>query len=122
MMWKLWKKVGEREDASKAKVQKLSKPKDIPEPVGRYLIVELRQNPDWVWHLKSVVRPRQEEKDCYDARVFDERKAAQKKVTVKDYTSLDDHPELILYEGWFDRKSMKVQVEEKKTPPVPQAV
>jgi len=35
-------------------------------------------------------------------------------VTVKDYTSLDAHPELILYEGWFDKKFMKVQVEEEK--------
>jgi hypothetical protein len=42
-------------------------------------------------------------------------------VTVKDYTSLDGHPELILYEGWFDKKSMKVQIEEKKIPPLPRA-
>jgi hypothetical protein len=121
MMWKLWKKGGEREDASKAKVQKVSKPKDIPEPVGRYLIVELGQNPDWVWHLKSVMRPRQEEKDCYDVRVFDEGKAAQKNVTVKDYTSLDEHPELILYEGWFDKRSYKVEIEEKKISPLTRA-
>ena len=121
MMWKLWKKGGEREDTSKPRVQKLSKPRDIPEPVGRYLIVELGQNPDWVWHLKSVVRPRQEGKDCYDVRIFDEGKAAQKNVTVKDYTSLDDHPGLILYEGWFDKRSYKVEIDEKKTPPVPRA-
>jgi hypothetical protein len=121
MVWKFWKKGGEREDASKAKVQKLSKPKGIPEPVGRYLIVELGQNPDWVWHLQGVVRPRQEEKDCYDVRVFDEGKAAQKSVTVKDYTSLDEHPELILYEGWFDKRSYKVHIEEKKMPPMPRA-
>ncbi len=121
MMWKFWKKGGEREDVSKAKVQKLPKPKDIPEPVGRYLIVELGQNPDWVWHLKGVVRPRQEEKDRYDVRVFDERKGVEKNVMVKDYTSLDEYPELILYEGWFDKGSYTVHIEEKKMPPLPQA-
>ena len=25
-----------------------------------------------------------------------------------------EHPDLILYEGWFDKKFMKVQVEEEK--------
>ena len=37
-----------------------------------------------------------------------------KNVTVKDYNSLDEHPDLILYEGWFDKKSMKVQIKEKE--------
>jgi len=35
-------------------------------------------------------------------------------VAVKNYTTLDQHPDLILYQGWFDKKSMEVQVEEKK--------
>jgi len=118
-MWRFWGHKDKTGEPSSVKVQKLPKPKDIAEPVGRYLIVELGQNPDWVWHLKSVVRPRQEEKDHYDVRVFDEGKVAQMHVTVKDYTSLDGHPELILYEGWFDKRSYKVQIEKK--PPVPRA-
>jgi len=89
--------------------------------VGRHLVVQLGKNPDWVWNLKGVVRPRQEGKDSYDVRVFDEGKAAQKNVIIKDYMSLDEHPELILYQGWFDKKSMQVQIEEKKIPPMPRA-
>jgi hypothetical protein len=121
MGWKFWEKESEKGEPSKPKMQKLPRPKDIPEPVGRYLVVNLGKDPDWVWRLKGVVRPRQESKDSFDVRVFDEVKTAQGRVTVKDYTSLDGHPECILYEGWFDKKSMKVQIEEKKMPPLPRA-
>ena len=94
----------------KPEVEKLPGPKDIPELVGRYLITELKQNPDWVWKLKGVVRQRSEGKDAFDFRVFDEAQAAARKVTVKDYTSLDEHPDLILYRGRFDKKSGEVQI------------
>lgn len=118
-MWNFWKKTSERGKRSSTKTQKLLRPGNIPDPVGRYLVVELGKNPDWVWHLKSAVRPRQEGKESYDVRVFDEVESTQKNVMVKNYTSLDEHPELILYEGWFDKKSFKVQIEEKKAPPLP---
>jgi len=75
---------------------------------------QLKQNPDWVWTLKTVVRPRPDGKDRFDFRVFDQAQVAAKKVTVKDYNSLDEHPNLILYEGWFDKKSMRVEIEDKK--------
>ena len=108
------KKKPAREEPSKIRVERLLRPKDIPELVGRYLIVDLGQNPDWVWKLKGVVRRRLEGKHAFDFRVFDGARAVAKKVTVKDYNSLDEHPDLILYQGWFDKKSMRVQIEEKK--------
>jgi len=120
-MLKFWKKKPKEVEASKAKVQKLPKPKNIPEPVVRYLVVELGKDPDWVCRLKSVVRPRQGRKDSYDVRVFDEVKTTQMNVMVKHYTSLDDHPELILYEGWFRKKSTTVQIKEKEIQPMPRA-
>jgi len=86
--------------------------------VGRHLVVEQKQNPDWARKLKAVVRPRPEYKDAFDFRVFDEAQAAAREVTIKDYDSLDEHPDLIVYEGWFDKKAMKVQMEEKKPPRV----
>jgi hypothetical protein len=118
MKWKFWEgktETGEQRPES----HKLPKPKDIPEPVGRYLVVELGKNPDWVWNLKAVVRPRPDGKDRYDVRVFNLSTAAQAKVTVKDYTSLDGHPEAVLYEGWYDKKSFKVEIHEIS--PVPRA-
>jgi len=39
----------------------------------------------------------------------------QKKVKIKDWTTFDEHPDLILYESWFDKESMRVELEEKKT-------
>ena len=107
-----WKK---KAATSEPKVEKLKGPKGIPDIVGGRLVVEFNQSPDWVWKLKAVVRKRQESKSAFDVRVFDDLEAATKKVKVQDYTSLDEHPELILFEGWFDNESRQVQLEEKKT-------
>ena len=38
-------------------VNSLSGPKDIPNEVGSYLVMKLKQNPDWVWVLKAVMKP-----------------------------------------------------------------
>jgi len=47
-------------------------------------------------------------------RVFDNSEAQARQIEVKDYTSLDEHPELIIYEGWFDERSKQVKLAEKK--------
>lgn len=83
---------------------KLPGPKDIPELVGRHMVVEEKKDPDWVWALKGVVRPAGKKKAFY-CRVFNEAQAAQARVKVKDWASLDDHPDLILWEGYFDKET-----------------
>jgi len=99
----------------KQKVEKLPGPQEIPELAGRHLVVAKKRDPDWVWHLKAVVRKNPGRgKKAFDVRVFDEAQVAQKKARIEDWTTLDQHPDLILYEGWFDRESMRVEVEEKK--------
>ena len=91
--------------------------KDIPETVGRHLVVKLHKDPDWVWSLKGVVKRRQPDaKTAFDVRVFDERDAASKRVSVKNYKTLDEHPELILFSGWYDKKTLQVHVEEHGKP------
>ena len=109
-----WKKKTKTEEPSKPEVEKLPGPRSIEELVGRHLVVDLKQNPDWVWRLRSVVRRRADGKHRFDFRVFDEAQVAAKKVAIKDYTSFDNYPELILYQGWFDKVSMQVHFEEKK--------
>ncbi|GAH70435.1 unnamed protein product, partial [marine sediment metagenome] len=42
----------------------------------------------------------------------DEYKTAQRKIKVKDMTSLDEYPELILYEGWYCNDPPKVHLTE----------
>jgi len=109
-----WKKGPEKEEQPKSEVEKLPGPRSIEELVGRHLVVDLKQNPDWVWQLRSVVRRIAVGKHRFDFRVFDAAKVATKGVKVKDYTSFDNYPELILYQGWFDKVSMEVHFEEKK--------
>ncbi len=111
MSWKFWKKEPGSAGPSEAKQEKLPPPRDIPEDVARHLVVKLNKNPDWVWRLKAVVRQRPEGKGSYDVRVFE-----RADVAVNNYASLDEHPELILYEGWFDKDSHRVFIEEKDKP------
>jgi len=86
-------------------------PKRIPDPVVRDIITKLGGNPDRSWQLKAVICPKEGEKDTFEVRVFDDFQAASQKITVKDYNSLTEHPELILYEGWFNKMN---QAEIKK--------
>ena len=110
-----WKKKPATEELSKPKAEKLPGPRSIEELVGRHLVIDLDQDPDWTWQLRSVVRQRADGKHRFDFRVFDAAQVTAKKVKVKDYTSFDNCPELILYQGWFDKVSMEVHFEEKKT-------
>jgi hypothetical protein len=84
--------------------EKLPGPKGIPDLAGRYMVVEEKKDPNWVWKLKGVVRPAGRKKVFY-CRVFDEAQVAQAGVKVKDWTSLDEHPALILWEGYFDKET-----------------
>ncbi|MBI2853552.1 MAG: hypothetical protein HYX87_01350 [Chloroflexi bacterium] len=90
-------------------------PKDIPELVGRHMVVEENKDPDWVWKLKGVVRPADKKKAFY-CRVFDDSRAATSGVKIRDWTSLDEHPELILWEGYFDKEANVVRREKVGQP------
>ena len=92
---------------------KLSGPKAIPEPVLKYLVAERKLDPDLVKLLKAVERKGTTEA-ALNIRVFDDSEAIARKVQVKDYTSLDECQDLILYEGWYDEKAKQVKLEEKK--------
>jgi len=114
MFWGFWKKGPA--PAQPLNAQRLRKPQVLPQAVGRELIVQLGKNPDWVWTLKSVVHKSPRGKHRYNVRVFDQAQAAGKGITVADYTTLEDHPELILFEGWYDRKSWKARIKEMVKP------
>ena len=107
----LWGKKSEKEEGKR---EKLSGPKEIPGLVQNYLVAERKMDPDLVKLLKAVVRKSATGEKAVNIRVFDESEALAKKVQVKDYTSLDEHPDLIIYEGWFDEGSKQVKLEEKK--------
>ncbi len=95
MFWK-------RKETKEGEV-KLPGPTSIPELAGRHMVIEEKKDPDWVWKLKGVVRPAGKKKAFY-CRVFDEAQVAQAGLKVKNWSSLDDHPDLILWEGYLDKK------------------
>ena len=108
MGWKFWDKKTSSENRKRSK---LSKPQEMPELVGRHLVVELGEDPDWVWRLKTVQRHREDGNGASDIRVFSTASAAVKGVSVENYDSLDEHPDLILFEGWFDKGSRSIAIE-----------
>ena len=98
----------------KPKVEKLPGPRQIPGLVEKHLIAEYKMDADLARILKAVVRASSTKEGVFNIRVFDESEALAKKIQVKDYTSVDEHPDLTIYEGWFDEKSRRVKLEEKK--------
>ena len=66
----------------------------------------------WVKYM-AVMRPQKEGGDVCDVRVFDEWSAQQNKISILNYGSLDNQPDMILFEGWFDRKSKKGDIKYK---------
>jgi hypothetical protein len=98
----------------KPKVEKLSGPRPIPGLVEKHIIAEYKMAPELAHILKAVVRTSPTEEGVFNIRVFDESEALAKKIQVKNYTSLDEHPDLIIYEGRFDERSKRVELEEKK--------
>jgi hypothetical protein len=92
---------------------KLTGPREIPASVQNYLVAESKLDSDLVKLLKVVER-KSATGATLNIRVFDNSEAIAKKVQVKDYTSLDECPDLIIYEGWFDEGAKQVKLEEKK--------
>jgi hypothetical protein len=103
MNWKFWSKKSVPEAA--VKVKALPKPKAIPEVVGRHLVVEMKKDPDYVWKLMAVIRPRPDNKNAFDVRVYSPVEAGVRSVNVKNFDTLDAAPDLILYEGWYDKST-----------------
>ena len=102
--------------AVKEKVEKLPGPRQIPEPVQKYLISVHKLNPDLAQIFKTVIRRKPEHEKEFDIRVFDDSACLAKKVTVKDYTTLETHPDLVLYEGTYSEVSKQVDLKQKTNP------
>ncbi|MCA1904978.1 MAG: hypothetical protein LDL11_00095 [Desulfarculus sp.] len=89
----------------------LPKPKDIPQSLGQHLVVNQRQNPEWVWRLKSVTRSAKGA-SLVEFRIFDPESALSRKLRVDDYNSLDSHPDLILFQGVLDKRTHQAQFQD----------
>ena len=109
MNWKFWQKKGGG-DSEKAPIKKLAKPSELPNAVGRKMVVGMQLDPDEVWALKYVSRPSDGQAGIHDFRLFHPNEAAQAGLAVKDWYSLDDHPHLILYEGRYGKHDQSVEI------------
>jgi hypothetical protein len=94
--------------AGEAEALDLPKPKDILQSLGQHLVVNQRQDPEWVWRLKSVTRSAKGA-SVVEFRIFDPEAALSRKLRVDDYNSLDTHPDLILFQGVLDKRTHQAQ-------------
>jgi hypothetical protein len=104
MNWKFWKTKTTNSRALNQKSSKLPKPKDLPERVGIYMVTQLKLDPDWVWSLKGAVRPTTD-KHIFDIRIFDPKATVVSDVIIRDFDTLDNNPEMILFEGSFNKST-----------------
>ena len=96
------------------KAEKLPGPSPIPEIVVKHLVAQYKMGPILARILKAVVHHSSTKEDVFDIRIFDESEAMARQIHIKDYTSFEGHPDLIIYEGWFDERAKRVELQEKK--------
>ena len=108
-----WKKDGKTDDKHQLE-EKLPRPKNIPTVIGMNLVTSFNRDPDWVWNLKAVTMEVPEDKYVTRYRVFDPTQAGFAKVDVRNYRTLDSHPDLILYEGWINKKNKQFEIKDLK--------
>ena len=111
MNWKFWKRQATDGNGG-ASVIKLEKPKDLPEAVGRKLVVDMKLDPDLVWSLRYVSCPLEGRPKVRSFRIYNPVKTNQAGVMVKNWTSLDDRDELVMYVGYYDKSSRQVDIHE----------
>jgi hypothetical protein len=98
------------ENTSERKIAELPGPEELSRIsggrfVGFCLESVCGEDSEFVWQkARAVVRPRQDNENLFDIRLFDRDEAESMKVQIKDYTSLDKNPTLIHYEGWIENK------------------
>jgi hypothetical protein len=104
-----------QQKAKTPKMEKLSGPRSISGLVEKHLMSKYNMDADLIRILKMVVRKRPQDSSIFDYRVFDQAEADAKEMQVKDYTTLDKHDDLVLYEGWFDDDNKHIEMTEKRT-------
>lgn len=98
------------DQAPGANQEKLSGPKEILQPIGQTLVISHKMEPDWVWNLKTVTRSYTDNSNLIEFRVYESSEVSVHGVSVKDFHSLDAHPELVLYNGWLNKKTKEMDL------------
>ena len=92
-----WRKKGVEEKGKKKKAVK-----KIAGPLWAHMVMRYRVTDDVLQNLRRVERHGLvEDKPVIMIRMFDLATADKKGVSIEDFESLDDHPELVLYAGYY---------------------
>jgi hypothetical protein len=84
-------------------------PKAIPQWAYAYLVVSLKVDPDALSQLKCVEQlDYLEKRPVTLIRIF--YPGAAQSLEIRDFASLDQHPEPILYEGYRETQSGKIEI------------
>jgi hypothetical protein len=103
-----------KDKVESSKAEKLPGPRPVPGLLEKHIADAYKIDVNIVRLFKIVVRKRPNVARVFDCRIFDPEEAEASEIKVKDYTSLDGHASIILYEGWFDEDSKHVELSEKK--------
>jgi hypothetical protein len=96
------------------KAEKLPGPRLVPGYVEKHIATTYKIDEGIVRLFKIAMRKRPGTERAMDCRIFDPQEAEAIELNVRDYTSLDEHSDLVLYEGWFDEGAKKVELTEKR--------
>ena len=108
LKWKFWQTAPQRLDTNSVKTDKLQKPKELPDRVGRHMVVKMGLEPDLVWSLRCVYRKKADEPGIVQIRIFKSQDLSGMGLRQLNYDSLDNHQELILYQGSYKKDSDQV--------------
>jgi hypothetical protein len=110
MNWKFWKKTSDQAGGPGSKIPRSARPKELPEAVGRKMVAAMKLDPDMVWALKYVSRPKEGNGNIREFRIFDPVKTLNAGLSVKEWSSLDDRSDLILYSGFYDKGAVSIDI------------
>jgi len=86
----------------KGKEKKKKAVKEIAGPLGAHMVMRYGVTDDMLHNLRRVERHGLvEDKPVIMIRMFDLGAADKKGVSIEDFESLDGHPELVLYAGYY---------------------
>ena len=110
MNFKFWQRKKSDITGGGGATVKLRPPRELPQPVGQYLVTREKIDPDLAWNYKCVLKPQINSRHRFDIRIFTESRCTRSNVSVKNYDSLEEHQELILYYGWYDKHSNEINI------------
>jgi hypothetical protein len=102
------------------KAVKLSGPREVPEPVKKYLISTNNIDPGTIPFLKAVTKNSEKEERTGDIRIFDPADAEARGVKVVDYNTLTGNRDMIIAEGSYNESTRKLEMNILSNIPKPQ--